>query len=143
MYEMSLKDAVGALRSLKAELEASRSSKRELEVAYRGVREVREQLKCFYIIYVLLLCHPVVAFLRKIEGFSQRSGGSDSRVDSQCLPLAEVRGDRPVVVLRTAPLGALVTFCGTTDFMVYMEGPSQLAGSECGGLVGMLARLSL
>ncbi|CAN0049448.1 unnamed protein product [Ectocarpus sp. 4 AP-2014] len=34
---MSLKDAVSALRSLKAELEACRSSKAELEVTYRGV----------------------------------------------------------------------------------------------------------
>ena len=37
---MSLKDAVSALRSLKAELEASRSAKAELENAYRGVLEV-------------------------------------------------------------------------------------------------------
>eukprot|EP00903_Cladosiphon_okamuranus_P008831 g8457.t2 len=36
---MSLKDAVSALRSLKAELEASRTAKAELENAYRGVRE--------------------------------------------------------------------------------------------------------
>lgn len=37
---MSLKEAVGALRSLKAELEASRRSKVELEVAHRGLIEV-------------------------------------------------------------------------------------------------------
>lgn len=37
---MSLKDAVSALRSLKAELEASRAAKAELESAYRGVLEV-------------------------------------------------------------------------------------------------------
>lgn len=37
---MSLKDAVNALRSLKAELEASRAAKAELENAYRGVLEV-------------------------------------------------------------------------------------------------------
>lgn len=38
---MSLKEAVGALRSLKAELEASRRSKAELEVAHIGLIEVR------------------------------------------------------------------------------------------------------
>ena len=37
---MSLKDAVSALRSLKAELEATRRSKSELEVAHRGLLQV-------------------------------------------------------------------------------------------------------
>lgn len=42
LQSMSLKDAVSALRSLKAELEASRAAKGELENAYRGVLEVRD-----------------------------------------------------------------------------------------------------
>ena len=51
---MSLKDAVTALRSLKAELEATRRSKLELEVAHRGLVQVcvfavfRKQLASFW-----------------------------------------------------------------------------------------------
>ena len=57
---MSLKDAVSALRSLKAELEASRSAKAELENAYRGVLEVCLSGARFPLPIILLL-HSLVA----------------------------------------------------------------------------------